>query len=58
MQIYTQNLNHARKNMIFFKKSTSQQVNESTSFGSVLGLLGSVRGLFRVCKKKYTDLIH
>ena len=49
MQIYTQNLNHTRKNMIFFKKSTSQQVNESTSFGSVLGLFrvcfGSVLGL-------------
>ena len=31
MQIYTQNLNHARKNMNFFKKvnkSTGQRVNE------------------------------
>ena len=46
MQIYTQNPNHARKNMIFLKKSTSQQVNESTSF---LGAEGSVMGLFRVC---------
>ena len=27
------------------KKSTSQQVNESTSFGSVMGPLGSVMGL-------------
>ena len=32
MQIYTQNLNHTRKNMNFLKKSTSLQVNESTSF--------------------------
>ena len=31
MQIYTQNLNRARKNINFFE-STSQQVNESTSF--------------------------
>ena len=31
MQIYTQNPNHARKNMNFFE-STSQQVNEPTSF--------------------------
>ena len=56
MQIYTQNLNHARKNMNFFLsqrvflKSTSQQVNESTSFwcaeGSVLGLLWVCLGLF------------
>ena len=42
MQIYTQNPNCARKNMNFFKvnefflKSTSQQVNESTSFFGVL----------------------
>ena len=38
MQIYTQNPNHARKNMIFLKKSTSQQVNESTSFLGLKGL--------------------
>lgn len=48
MQIYTQNLNHARKNINFFE-STSLQVNESTSFGSVPGLFGvcfgSVSGL-------------
>ena len=48
MQIYTQNLNHARKNMNFFE-STSQQVNESTSFWGLKGLfrvcLGSVSGL-------------
>ena len=45
MQIYTQNLNHARKNMIFLKKSTSQQVYGSTS---LWGSEGSVPGLFRV----------
>lgn len=55
MQIYTQNLNHARKNINFFE-STSQQVNESTSFcgaeGSVMGLLGSAWVCFGVCEKK------
>ena len=48
MQIYTQNLSHARKNINFFE-STSQQVYGSTSLwgaeGSVPGLLGSVSGL-------------
>lgn len=46
MQIYTQNLNHARKNIIFFKKvnkSTGLRVNEF--LGSLKGLLGSVLGL-------------
>ena len=55
MQIYTQNPNHARKNMNFFK-STSQQVNESTSFwcaeGSVLGL----KGLLWVCLGLFSGL--
>ena len=53
MQIYTQNPNHARKNMNFF---LSQRVNRSTSqrvFWVLKGLLwvccGSVMGLFRVC---------
>ena len=54
MQIYTQNPNHARKNINFFE-STSQQVNESTSF---FGAEGSVMGLFRVCEKIHTYLIH
>lgn len=56
MQIYTQNLIHARKNMIFFKK-----VNKSTGL-RVNEFLGSLKGLFWVCfgsvKKKYTYLIH
>lgn len=43
MQIYTQNLNHARKNMIFFKK-----VNKSTGL-RVNEFLGSLKGLFWVC---------
>lgn len=43
MQIYTQNLNHARKNIIFFKK-----VNKSTGL-RVNEFLGSLKGLFRVC---------
>ena len=54
MQIYTQNPNHARKNMKFFE-STSQQVNESTSFGSAWVCF---RVCFRVCEKKYTYFIH
>ena len=45
MQIYTQNPNHARKNMNFFE-STSQQVNESTSFFVLKGLLWVCLGLF------------
>ena len=55
MQIYTQNLNHTRKNMNFFKvnESTGQQVNESTSF---LGAEGSVMGLFRVCLGLFSGL--
>ena len=58
MQIYTQNPNHARKNINFFE-STSQQVNESTSFGSVMGLLGSVFGsVFGSVKKITPTLIH
>lgn len=69
MQIYTQNPNHARKNMNFF---LSQRVNRSTSqrvfrvlkgllwvcYGSVMGLLGSAWVCFRVCEKNYTYLIH
>ncbi len=59
MQIYTQNPNHARKNMNFLK-STSQQVNESTSFlgaeGSVMGLLGSVFGSVFGSVKKNTPI--
>ena len=53
MQIYTQNPNHARKNMNFFKvnESTGQRVNEF--FCVLKGLLwvccGSVVGLFGVC---------
>lgn len=46
MQIYTQNLNYARKNINFFKKvnkSTGQRINEF--FGGLKGLLGSVLGL-------------
>ena len=43
MQIYTQNLNLARKNMIFFKK-----VNKSTGL-RVNEFLGSLKGLFWVC---------
>lgn len=47
MQIYTQNLNHARKNMIFFKKvnrSTGQRV-----CGGLKGLFWVCLGLFWVC---------
>ena len=43
MQIYTQNPNHTRKNMIFFKK-----VNKSTGL-RVNEFLGSLKGLFWVC---------
>lgn len=49
MQIYTQNLNHARKNMIFFKKvnrSTGQRV-----CGGLKGLFWVCLGLFWVCEK-------
>lgn len=56
MQIYTQNLNYTRKNIIFFKKvnkSTGLRVNEF--LGSLKGLFwvcfGSVLGLFWVCEK-------
>lgn len=55
MQIYTQNLNHARKNMNFFKKvnkSTGLRGNEFVgSEGSVSGLFRVCLGLFRVCEK-------
>lgn len=59
MQIYTQNLNHTRKNMIFFKKvnkSTGLRVNEF--LGGLKGLFWVCLGLFRVCEKKYTYFIH